>query len=84
MYDWTKWLDHVTDPSNRYTMVDNGDGHSPLRELAPLCNRESQRIRSGLTTSENRIVDAHLRSICAELTSKETGLIRQGRYRRRL
>ena len=26
MYDWEIWLDHVTDPSNVFTVVDNGNG----------------------------------------------------------
>ena len=31
MYDWTQWLDHVTNPSNVFLLEDLGGGRARIR-----------------------------------------------------
>lgn len=60
MYDWTKWLDHVTDPSNRYTMVDNGDGTFTIARTGTVMQQGTPQDQVRFNNIENGIVDAHL------------------------
>lgn len=60
MYDWTKWLDHVTDPSNRYTMADNGDGTFTIARTGTVMQQGTPQDQVRFNNIENGIVDAHL------------------------
>lgn len=60
MYDWTKWLDHVTDPSNRYTLVDNGDGTFTIARTGTVMQQGTPQDQVRFNNIENGIVDAHL------------------------
>lgn len=60
MYDWTKWLDHVTDPSNRYTLVDNGDGTFTISRTGTVMQQGTPQDQVRFNNIENGIVDAHL------------------------
>lgn len=59
MYDWTKWLDHVTNPSNRYTMVDNGDGTFTITPTGTVMQQGTPQDQVRFNNIENGIVDAH-------------------------
>lgn len=60
MYDWTKWLDHVTDPSDRYTMVDNGDGTFTIARAGTVMQQGTPQDQVRFNNIEDGIVDAHL------------------------
>ena len=59
MYDWTKWLDHVTDPSDRYTMVDNGDGTFTIARAGTVMQQGTPQDQVRFNNIENGVVDAH-------------------------
>ena len=59
MYDWTKWLDHVTDPSNRYTLVDNGDGTFTIARTGTVMQQGTPQDQVRFNNIEDGIVDAH-------------------------
>jgi len=59
MYDWTKWLDHVTDPANRYTLVDNGDGTYTITPTGTVMQQGTPQDQVRFNNIENGIVDAH-------------------------
>jgi hypothetical protein len=60
MYDWTTWLDHVTDPSNRYTLVDNGDGTFTIARAGTVMQQGTPQDQVRFNNIEGGIVDAHL------------------------
>ncbi|MCF8017851.1 MAG: hypothetical protein K9L62_00500 [Vallitaleaceae bacterium] len=59
MYDWTKWLDHVTDPSNRFTVVDNGDGTWTIAPTGTVMQQGTPQDQIRFNNIEDGIVDAH-------------------------
>ena len=50
MYNWTKWLDHVTYPSNRFTVVENGDGTWTITPTGTVMQQGTQQDQSASTT----------------------------------
>lgn len=59
MYDWTKWLDHVTDPSNRFTVVDKGDGTWEIKPTGTVMQQGTAQDQIRFNNIENGIIDAH-------------------------
>jgi len=59
MYNWTKWLDHVTDPSNRFTVVDNGDGTWTIAPTGTVMQQGTPQDQVRFNNIEDGIVDAH-------------------------
>lgn len=60
MYDWTTWLDHVTDPSNKFTVVDNGDGTWTITPAGEVMQQGTPQDQVRFNNIETGIVDAHL------------------------
>ena len=59
MYNWTKWLDHVTDPSNRFTVVENGDGTWTITPTGTVMQQGTPQDQVRFNNIEDGIVDAH-------------------------
>ncbi len=60
MYDWTTWLDHVTNPSNRFTVVDNGNGTWTITPTGTVMQQGTPQDQIRFNNIEDGIVDAHL------------------------
>jgi hypothetical protein len=60
MYDWTKWLDHVLNPANRYTVVQNGDGTWTITPAGTVQQQGTPQDQVRFNNIENGIVDAHV------------------------
>lgn len=59
MYDWTKWLDHVTDPANRFIVIDNGDGTWTITPTGTVMQQGTPQDQIRFNNIENGIIDAH-------------------------
>lgn len=59
MYDWTKWLDHVLSPANKFTVVDNGDGTWTITPTGTVMQQGTPQDQIRFNNMENGIVDAH-------------------------
>ena len=59
MYDWTTWLDHVTDPSNVYNLVDLGGGLYRLTLAGTVMQQGTPQDQAHFNNMEAGIVDAH-------------------------
>lgn len=60
MYNWTKWQDHVTDPANRFNVVDNGDGTWTITPAGDVMQQGTPQDQVRFNNIENGIVDAHM------------------------
>ena len=60
MYNWTKWQDHVTDPANRFNVVDNGDGTWTITPAGTVMQQGTPQDQVRFNNIENGIVDAHI------------------------
>ncbi|HOQ07225.1 MAG TPA: hypothetical protein PLP87_05370 [Clostridiales bacterium] len=60
MYNWTKWQDHVTDPANRFNVVDNGDGTWTITPAGTVMQQGTPQDQVRFNNIENGIVDAHM------------------------
>jgi len=60
MYDWTTWLDHVTKPSNVFTVVDNGDGTFTITPAGEVMQQGTPQDQVRFNNMEAGIVDSHL------------------------
>lgn len=59
MYDWTHWLDHVTDPSNVYQLVDLGGGLVQLTLAGTVMQQGTPQDQTRFNNLEGGVVDAH-------------------------
>lgn len=59
MYDWTIWLDHVLNPANRYTVVQNGDGTWTITPTGTVMQQGTPQDQIRFNNVEKGIVDAH-------------------------
>lgn len=59
MYPWTNWLDHVTNPSNRFTVVDNGDGTFTIAPTGEVMQQGTPQDQVRFNNIEAGIIDAH-------------------------
>ncbi len=59
MYDWTHWLDQVTDPSNVYQLVDLGGGLVQLTLAGTVMQQGTPQDQTRFNNLEGGVVDAH-------------------------
>lgn len=59
MYDWTKWLDHVTTPANKFTVTDNGDGTWTITPTGTIMQQGTPQDQVRFNNIENGIIDSH-------------------------
>lgn len=59
MYDWTHWLDHVTNPSNVYQLVDLGGGLVQLTPAGTVMQQGTPQDQTRFNNLEGGVVDAH-------------------------
>ena len=59
MYDWTHWLDHVTNPSNVYQLVDLGGGLVQLTLAGTVMQQGTPQDQTRFNNLEGGVVDAH-------------------------
>lgn len=59
MYDWTHWLDHVTDPSNVYQLVDLGGGLVQLTLAGTVMQQGTPQDQTRFNNLEGGVVDVH-------------------------
>ena len=60
MYDWTKWLDHVTSPSNRFNLVKNDDGTYTITPAGTVMQEGTPQDQEHFNNMEGGILDAHI------------------------
>ncbi len=60
MYDWTTWLDHVTSPSNCFTIADNGDGTYTIAMAGTVLQQGTPQDQTRFNKLESGVVDAHV------------------------
>lgn len=60
MYDWTKWLDHVTSPSNRFNIVKNDDGTYTITPASTVMQEGTPQDQEHFNNMEGGILDAHI------------------------
>ncbi|MGD9567510.1 MAG: hypothetical protein AB7V48_04210 [Sedimentibacter sp.] len=60
MYDWTTWLDHVTNPSNQFNVVDNGNGTWTITPAGAVMQQGTPQDQIRFNNIEDGIVNAHL------------------------
>ena len=59
MYDWTTWLDHVTSPSNVFTITDNGDNTYTITPAGTVMQQGTAQDQTHFNNMEAGILDAH-------------------------
>ena len=59
MYDWTSWLDHVTDPSNVYLLENLGGGYYRITMAGTVMQQGTPQDQTNFNNIEGGIVDAH-------------------------
>ena len=59
MYPWQNWLDHVTDPSNLFTVVDNGNGTWTITPAGTVMQQGTPQDQTHFNNMEGGILDAH-------------------------
>ena len=59
MYDWTQWLDHVTNPSNVFLVEDLGGGMVKLTLAGTVMQQGTPQDQTRFNNIEDGIVDAH-------------------------
>ena len=60
MYPWQYWLDHVTDPSNVFTVVDNGDGTYTITPAGTVMQQGTPQDQAHFNNIEAGVLDAHM------------------------
>lgn len=60
MYNFTNWLDHVTFPSDLFTITDNGDGTYTIKRAGEVMQQGTPQDQQHFNNMENGIVDAHV------------------------
>lgn len=58
MYEWTRWIDHVTNPNNLFRYVDNGDGTVNLTPAGEVIQQGTPQDQTHFQNLENGVVDA--------------------------
>ena len=59
MYDWTNWLDHVTDPSNVFQLEDLGGGLVRLTLAGTVMQQGTPQDQTRFNNMECGIIDVH-------------------------
>lgn len=60
MYPWQRWLDHVTDPSNLFTVIDNGNGTWIITPAGTVMQQGTPQDQTHFNNMECGILDAHV------------------------
>ena len=60
MYDWTRWKDHVTDPSNVFNIVKNDDGTYTITPAGTVMQQGTPQDQTHFNNMEGGILDAHI------------------------
>lgn len=59
MYNWQRWLDHVTRPSNVFKVVDNKDGTWTITPAGTVMQQGTPQDQTHFNNMEAGILDAH-------------------------
>lgn len=73
MYPWQNWLDHVTDPSNLFTVVDNGDGTWTITPAGTVMQQGTPQDQTHFNNMEGGILDAHAAASLLLNFARQTG-----------
>lgn len=60
MYDWTTWLNHITNPSSLFNVIDNGNGTWTITRAGEVMQKGTPQDQVHFNNIETGIVDAHL------------------------
>lgn len=58
MYDWSIWLDHVTDPANVFSVVDNGDNTYTITPAGTVMQQGTAQDQTHFNNMEMGILNA--------------------------
>ncbi len=73
MYDWTTWLDHVTDPSNVFRIEDLGGGLYRITMAGTVMQQGTPQDQTNFNNIESGIVDAHAAAALLLNFARQTG-----------
>jgi len=73
MYDWEIWLDHVTDPSNVFTVVDNGNGTWTITPAGTVMQQGTPQDQAHFNNIEAGVLDAHAAHALLLNFARQTG-----------
>lgn len=73
MYHWQNWLDHVTDPSNLFTVVNNGDGTWTITPAGTVMQQGTPQDQTHFNNMEGGILDAHAAASLLLNFARQTG-----------
>jgi len=73
MYPWQNWLDHVTDPSNLFTVVDNGNGTWTITPAGTVMQQGTPQDQTHFNNMEGGILDAHAAASLLLNFARQTG-----------
>ena len=65
MYDWTTWLDHVTDPANVFKIVNNGDNTYTITPAGTVMQQGTAQDQTHFNNMEMGILGASAASTLA-------------------
>ncbi len=60
MYDWQRWLDHVTDPSNVFYITKNDDDTYTITPAGTVMQQGTPQDQTHFNNMESGILDAHV------------------------
>ena len=60
MYNWAEWLDHVTDPSNCFTITDNGIGTVTIKKAGTVMTQGTPQDQAHFNNMERGILEAQV------------------------
>ncbi len=60
MYDWKRWLDHVTDPSNVFYITKNDDDTYTITPAGTVMQQGTPQDQEHFNNMESGILDAHV------------------------
>ncbi len=73
MYDWTSWLDHVTSPSNCFTITDNGDNTYTIALAGTVMQQGTPQDQTHFNNIESGIIDAHTAAALLMQFARQSG-----------
>lgn len=59
MFDWTTWLDHITEPSNVFRLEDVGGGLTRITPAGTVMQQGTPQDQTRFNNIEDGILDAH-------------------------
>lgn len=73
MYNLAEWLDHVTDPSNCFTITDNGNGTVTIKKAGTVMTQGTPQDQAHFNNMEQGILEAHIVGALALLAVRQLG-----------